>query len=475
MLAPFPDATKIGFGDINLSIGTNNGRNKFSASFYSSSDKVKNNYASSKLSLNWYNVIGSLQLEQKISSNYISTIGLHYSGYRYKNLIKNKDDKLKESIETKIRDIELKWDNTIELSAAGKIRFGGSASSFSFQPQILKSSRQDASSVFIPSAKTNAIGYSTYLENESIFFERLFINAGLAITGFYVNSKNYLVTEPRLSITYDLSQVKINVTYTRMAQYIHRLTGVSDGPPVELWVPSTNVIQPQIADQLTVGVLLELNPSYSISLEAYYKELDNVITVKEGESGFLLSSESWEEGITAGTGVAKGVEFMLSKEKGRFTGWLSYTYSKSDRNYELINGGETFPFKYDRPHDFSMATTFVLRKDKVISANFLISSGYNITLPEAKYFGYLPTQSTTSNNVRYLVNNRNNYRLPPYHRFDIAYSLSKEKKYGKQFWIFSIYNLYSRRNPYFIYEENGQLKQFSLFPIVPTITYRIEF
>lgn len=476
LLAPFPDATKIGFGDINLSIGANNGRNKFSVSFYSSSDKVKNNYASSKQALKWNNVIGSLQLEQKMSNNFTSTIGLHYSGYHYKNVIKNKDDKLKESVETKIRDIELKWDNVIKLDPANKIRFGGGATSFSFQPQLLKSSQQDDVSVYIPSAKTNAVGYSIYLENERLLFDRLFINAGLAITGFYVNSTNYLTLEPRVLITYNLtSSLEVNATYTKMAQYIHRLTNVTDGPPVELWVPSTNLIQPQIEEQVSIGLLFNLNPAYSISIESYYKEMDNVIAVKEGEGGILLSGVSWEEGITSGTGIAKGIEFMLSKEKGRFTGWLSYTYSKSDRNFMLINNGETFPFTYDRPHDFSITTTYVVRKDKVLSANFLFSSGYNITLPEAKYFGYLPTQSATSNNVRYLVNNRNNYRLPPYHRFDIAYSSTKEKKFGKQSWIFSIYNLYSRRNPYFIYEENGQLKQFSLFPIVPTITYRIEF
>ncbi len=476
LLTPFPDAIKIGFGDINLSIGTINAKNRFSVSFYASSDKVQNNYASSKLSLKWNNVIGSVQLEQKLSSNFTRTIGLQYSGYSYKYLIKNKDDKLKESVETKIRDIELKWDNVIKLNPSNKIRFGGAATVFSFQPQLLKSSQQNSNSTFLVSTKTEAIGYAIYLENESLLFERIFVNTGLAITGFYVNATNYLNVEPRVLVSYTIvKSLKINASYTKMAQYLHRLTNVTDGPPVELWVPSTDLIQPQIAEQLSLGLLFNFNPAYSISIEAYIKEMDNVIAVKDGESGLLLSGENWEEGITSGIGIAKGMEFMLSKEKGRFTGWLSYTYSQSERNFELINGGETFPFKYDRPHAFSISTTYVLRKDKVLSANFLISSGYNITLPEAKYFGYLPTQSATSNNVRYLINNRNNYRLPPYHRFDIAYSSTKEKKFGKQSWIFSIYNLYSRRNPYFIYEENGQLKQFSLFPIVPTITYRVEF
>ena len=476
LLAAVPDATKIGFGDINLGIGYSNKRSKFSSSFYSSSDKVKNKYASSKFSLQWNSLIASMNVEHKFTRNYTSTIGIHYSGYRYKNVIKNTNDNLKELVETNIRDIEGNWNNVIELNPTNKIRYGGSITSYSFLPTLIKSNQNGDSSTFASAEKINAVAFSSYFESESHIFNKLHINVGLSLTGFYVNAKNYFTPEPRVLISYKITnRLKVNTSYTKMAQYIHRLTNGSDGPPVELWVPSTSLIRPEVANQLSFSLLFNLNKSYALSIESYYKEMNDVIAVKDGKSGFFVSDQNWEEEITSGGGVAKGIEFMLSKEKGRFTGWISYTYSQSNRKFKLINEGETFPFKYDRPHDFSISTTYILRKNKIITANFVFSSGYNITLPEAKYYGYLPTQSTTRNTVRYLVNGRNNYRLPSYHRVDIAYSSSKEKKYGKQSWIFSIYNLYSRRNPYFIYEENGQLKQYSLFPIVPTITYRIEF
>ncbi len=196
----------------------------------------------------------------------------------------------------------------------------------------------------------------------------------------------------------------------------------------------------------------------------------------------LQNGETWENKVVAGNGDSYGVELFFNKKQGRITGWLGYTLSWTNRWFDAIDGGQPFPFRYDRRHNVSLLMNYHLPKDRTLSLTFVHNTGNAVNVPTARYQGISPPGWDYEDSYRnafddrVLLNRRNNYRMPAYHRLDVSYQRRKEtKRLNHRTWIFSLYNAYSRLNPYFLYESNGKLKQYSLFPIIPSITYRLEF
>jgi hypothetical protein len=261
--------------------------------------------------------------------------------------------------------------------------------------------------------------------------------------------------------------------------------------PTDLWVPATDRLQPQTSHHVAAGLARTFRKVYEISIEGYYKTMDNVLEYKEGAS-FLNPDNRWEDRVLQGDGRSYGMELFIQKKTGSLTGWLGYTLSWTDRLFEELNNGERFPYKYDRRHDFSIALIKRLNKKVELSGTWVFGTGNSISLPVGVYQASNPVQPNLTPETLiypdyYDFGKRNGYRMAPYHRLDLSVSFMKETKWGERRWVFGVYNAYSRRNPYYIDVEKKEKNymgdiyqkydyiQYSLFPIIPSISYQFKF
>jgi hypothetical protein len=273
-----------------------------------------------------------------------------------------------------------------------------------------------------------------------------------------------------------------------MAQYIHLLTNSNVGLPTDLWVPSTDKLKPQTSDQIAWGLAQNFREEYEISLEGYYKTMNNVLEYKEGASFLDNISNEWEDKVLQGKGRSYGVEVFAQKKTGSFTGWAGYTLSWTDRQFDLLNNGLRFPYKYDRRHDVSIALMKRFGQKIELSGVWVFGTGNCITVPigvshldkpinkwHHSVYGYY------NPHVYYEYGPRNGYRMAPYHRLDLGVSFIKIKKWGERRWILGAYNAYNRKNPYYIDvgtdNNTGKyiFEQYRLFPIIPSISYQFKF
>jgi hypothetical protein len=271
-----------------------------------------------------------------------------------------------------------------------------------------------------------------------------------------------------------------------MTQYIHLLTNTSIGLPTDLWVPSTSIIKPEQSWQGAIGLAHTLKEKYEVSAEGYYKSMSHLIEYKEGASYLNSNVDEWDTKVDVGNGTSYGAEFFIQKKTGRLTGLLGYTLAWNFRQFDNLNYGEKFPFRYDHRHDFEIAAVYKLKPNIELSGEWVYQTGNAITLPVASYEGTnvsLFEGSGYESAVNY-YSSRNGFRMKAYHRIDFGISFTKQKKHGERTWNISVYNAYSRKNPYFMYlsfNENHSsspptpaFKQVSLFPILPSISYSFK-
>ncbi len=326
---------------------------------------------------------------------------------------------------------------------------------------------------------------SVFIEDDFKIGELLKINVGLHASAFFVNKENYFYLQPRFSGRYLLDEtMSVKASYARMAQFLHLLTNTSIGLPTDLWVPATDRIAPQTSDQVAIGVAKTIKKQYEVSVEGYYKWMNNLIEYKDGAS-FFGNETDWQDKVESGKGWSYGGELLLEKKQGKTTGWIGYTLSWTNRQFEEINFGEIFPYKYDRRHDIGLAVThkFDTYKDRKgrdkwidVGLVFVYGTGNATTLGLERYSSF---GGGFSGNEVVHIEGRNNYRMPNYHRLDLGVNIHTKKKRGERTWSFGLYNAYSRQNPFYLFFgfENNQrvLKQISLFPILPSFSYNFKF
>lgn len=354
--------------------------------------------------------------------------------------------------------------------------------------------------------KTNLYSndYNLFFDQTFVVFDKIQVNAGLRYVFFnqlgpynkyYYNSNNemdslqfsknqkiysYHNPEPRLQIEYHINEDKrIYFSYTKMYQYVHLAPVSSISLPTDTWVPSSSIIKPQIANQFSIGYSNEFK-KYQISLtsEIYYKKLENQIEYKDGAMSILSIQNAFDENFFFGNGESFGLEVMLKKDVGQWNGWIGYTLAKSTRNFQEIENGKTFYAKNDRRHDLSTVLNYEYNERLNFSFVFVFKTGNTMTIPTSRYF--------IQGNIVNTYGPKNGYRIQPYNRLDISvnYKLKNLGKW-KNFLNFSIYNLYARQNPFYIYYETSanfkkfyietKAKQVSLFTILPSISWRCEF
>jgi len=289
----------------------------------------------------------------------------------------------------------------------------------------------------------------------------------------------------------------LKASYSQMNQYIHLLTGSGPNMQNDIWVPVTDVVAPSLSKQFAFGLERTFKKGeYEVSLEAYHKTMNNLITYKDGVA-ILSSTSDWQTQVeTNGTGKSYGLEFLLQKTKGPITGWIAYTYSKTTRQFENKNYGKPYPFKYDRTHDFNIVYLQKIKSNIQFSATWVYGTGNPYTLAAGKYLmstgpGDNLNQKSAYYNYGQVYNELNSYRMRSYHKLDVGINFYKSVRRGERTWSLNIYNLYNRQNPYYYFlETTGQfdkkgkeipgsgktvLKQQSYFPIIPSFSYSLKF
>lgn len=457
-------------------------------------DKMMNmKYGNKSVSTRWNHIFGD---------RLTSDLSIFYTNYRYKiGVMMNPYDF---DVTAGIQDYSGKYDFTFLLNDNITSHFGLSASFHQYGQGKLEDKTGAVSSYLDIDASTEeirkALEYALYFSNDHKFGPLFSVRYGLRLSMFqnigketlYLFDDNHhyyddafygkgeifnteLNLEPRLAAMYQINEFSsVKASYLRTVQYAQVATNATGGIPFDLWFPSSPNIKPQKCDQFAIGYFRNFNnDNIETSVELFYKNIHNVIDFVD--DAFFLGNLLVDGEVRAGKGYSYGAEFLVRKNFGKFTGWLSYTYSRSFRKVPEINFGYEYVSPYDRPHNISVVLNYEFNERFDVSATWVYNTGQPVTYPYGKY---------TVDGVTYAIYNgeRNKSRYPDYHRLDLSATLKCKKKHERWQgeWNFSIYNAYGRNNTWavmFIPDENNNIKteMVYLFSIIPSVSYNFKF
>ena len=481
----------------------------FGRDVFSLANSFTNIYGNSTLNLRW-NHLFSDKLFSNLSmiySDYYYGLDLNFVGFQWDSGIKN---------------YNIKYDFKNYISDRFKLNYGLNAIYYDFNPGIIKPSSATSGINFSQLDKKYAFEPAVYINADQELSKKLSISYGLRYSLFYrlgqsnvniyannnpvtfntnmqiyekatpigtqtfqknevLKSYNYL--EPRFSLAYQLNEKQsIKASYNRMVQYLQLISNTSSPTPLDVWTPSDAYIKPQIADQVALGYFKNFaNDNYSLEVEGYYKKVQNRIDYIDGAD--LIANNALEQVILNGQMRSYGLEVMIKKNEGRLNGWISYTLSKSQQQTpgrttteSGINNGQCYNSAYDKTHNLAITSSYLLNEKWSFGANFSLQTGQPITYPNGQY-QYLGITVPS-----YGLRNEN--RLPAYHHLDISATLTPIKNNNRNWkgeWVFSIYNLYNRKNAAAInFRQNSQTGsneavKTSIFGMVPAVSYNFKF
>ena len=481
------------FDDINAKINAElSPKQHLYVSYYRSKDRFQNVFTDSRYKsvygYDWANSTLSARYTQLFSDKLFAKFQLGLVNYHYALNTRSEtaEGDIRFNTRSAIRDILLKTDFDLSAASSVQLQFGTQLSLRRFTPEIRTTQGNvPVDENAVPAQPAYSHEASAYIDAILTFSEHMSANLGLVQSVNSVQNRTYANLQPRLSLQYGLSDnLSLKAAYNTQVQYLHLLTNSSLGLPTDLWVPTNATVQPQTSQQISLGLYQGAKKGVSGSIEGYYKWLDNILEYKTGSSLFLTQANDWTDRVLVGAGRSYGLETYLKKTTGDWTGWVSYTLSWNQRLFAGLNQGQWFPYTYDRRHVVSAVVSKTTRPNQQLTANFQFNTGAAATLPTSRFSLPLPDagintiyQSSFQNYLMQLdvLNNRNNFRLPAYHRLDVSYRFDKVKQRGTRSWILACYNVYNRNNPFIVYLQNGQLKQFSLFTIIPSATYSYAF
>jgi hypothetical protein len=450
-----------------------------------------------RFGVNWGNGTGTLRWNHLFSSKLFMNTSIIFSNYNYKIQIKNEADDF--TIFSQIRDWNLKQDYQWFLSSRNTLRFGFNSVYHTLRPGEVTASQASSVGDFYLQ-KRKAWENAAFVTNTWKAADKFNITYGIRATGFsilgggdyydldangkvidtlhYKKSdvvKTYLNAEPRVALSYRLNNsTSLKASYVRNVQNLHLISNSTTTSPTDKWVASSNLIKPEISDQVSVGYYKNLSgDTYELTVEAYYKDMQNQIDYRNGAD--VYTNDAIESQLLFGKGRAYGMEWLLKKKEGRFNGWVSYTLSKTERQFDGINNNNWFNARQDRTHDIAVVGSYKLNEKWTLSANWVFYTGDAVTFPTGKY--------QVDDRVVFYYTERNGYRMPNYHRLDLGATkqLKKRGRYSSEL-SFSLYNAYGRENAYTINfresEENPEKTeavQTTLFKYVPSISYNFKF
>ena len=500
------------FYDVNAKVTHKfSNRDKLYASFYMGDDRVyarvrmKEDTYDTRMNLgwNWGNIVGSVRWNHVFGPRLFVNTTVNYTQYRHKLDLDAEEKYTVDHVNNDYKDeFTLGYHSLInDLSAAADfefnpnpnhdVRFGATYIRHAFNPSITTLQYNTQEGGRKESVVDTTYGdkvlhtneAAAYVEDNWAITRWLKLNLGVRYAMYATDGRTYHSVEPRVSlralVTDDLS---FKASYSEMSQAVHMLSNSNISLPTDLWVPATSVVEPMRSYQTAAGIFYSLGVM-DFSLEGYYKKMDNVLEFRDGAS-FYGSTTGWEEKVAMGRGWAYGVEFLAQKKTGRLTGWVGYTWSKSmrqfDREGNIINLGMPFPAKYDRRHDLSITAAYEISKKIDVAATFIYGTGICgslalQTLSVLPGYSYVLDYYWPTAQIDYLEG-RNNYRMPSYQRLDLGVNFKREFSNGNHRTIsVSVYNAYNRNNPFLVYRDGTDLKQLSLFPIMPSVSYNYEF
>ena len=494
-----PDASPIPdyyFYDLNAKINYELGeKDQIYLSGYFGRDRFNFNDGDFDIKFFWGNANGTLRWNHIFNPRLYVNVAVSISDYLY--TIQNTFDVFDFELGSDIRDYGLRADFTYLPNNKHIIRWGVGTNYREFTVGRLDAGSEDGSIAFEAGDDYFGTEMGVYVSDEWEVNNRLKITSGLRVSGFESQGEYYYGIEPRVAAKYSLSpKVSLKASYARMVQYLHLVTNSGASLPTDVWYPSNPRVPPQRSHQIAGGISLLLNKGkYLITNEVYYKWLENQVDFRDAANLFVNNDLDSE--FVFGDGYAYGNELYIEKTQGRLTGWLGYTYAWAWRQFDgswraegeaevgdAINGGNRFHPRNDRRHDFSIVLMYDLSKRLTASLTWEYRTGNATTLPIGRYISRDVDVELIQPVPIY--QERNSFRMPAYHKMDAGLIWKFFPRWGESNLTISLYNVYNRRNAYFIYfeaiESNNsripiayEAKQVALFPIIPSISYNFQF
>jgi CarboxypepD_reg-like domain/TonB dependent receptor/TonB-dependent Receptor Plug Domain len=482
------------FYDLNLKANYRiNDKNRLFVSGYFGQDKLG---FSDQFSINWGNATGTVRWNSILSPKLFSNTSLIFSNYNYKVSLSSASTTV--DVTSKIRDYNVKQEFSYFLNTKNTIRFGINSIYHTITPGKVSSNDE---STFNSTTFEDRYAWenAAFISNDWEATSRLKVNYGLRFTTFsnlgkgtfYSFDENgnekgsttydkqniintYYNIEPRLSLSFITTEKSsIKAGYARNVQNLHLISNSTSTNPTDLWLASSFNVKPEISDQVSIGYFRTIGKQFEFSSEAYYKGLQNQIDYRDGAN--TQANDKIEGELLYGIGRAYGVELLLKKKAGKFTGWIGYTLSRTEKKIDGISNNEWYAARQDRTHDISIVGIYNLSDKWSFSATWVFYTGNAVTFPTGKY--------ELEGQVQYVYTERNGYRMPNYHRLDFGATwYRKNTAKFESSWNFSVYNAYARENAYSItFRQNAsnpavtEAVQTALFRLVPSITYNFKF
>lgn len=475
-----------------------NANNRIFASGYFGRDVLGFDGDDESFRVEWGNSTSTLRWNHLFSQKLFSNLTYYYSNYNY--LLDFEADLSRFKWTSNLREHSLKFDLGAYLNPENTLRFGLHTIQHNIAPGNIETFENEEVDQTFDIQSNRSYESAVYVNNEQVVSDKLKLDYGLRWSiltnvgpqDVYNLNPNYEVVdttlydglyntywnfEPRVGIRYKLNNSSsIKASYNRTAQYIQLASNGNSATPFDIWFSSSKQVEPQLADQIALGYFKNIRDNtIELSAEVYYKDFKNSIDFKDHAQ--LLLNENLEAELRVGKARAYGLELMMKKTQGKFSGWISYTLSKVEKKIPSINNGEWYNAKYDKPHDLSVVAAYEFNKQFSFGSSFVYSTGNAVTFPTGKY-DFLGVAVP-------IYSDRNAARLPNYHRLDFSVTYRSKKNATRRFkseWVLSVYNLYNRRNAFSIdfkqEEANPNItyaERSAIFAIVPSITYNVKF
>jgi hypothetical protein len=493
-------------------------RDQIYLSFYKGKDNFIDNYdqfrwfqdtlsiVTDRENVIWGNNVSALRWNHVFSEKLFANATLTFSQYFYRSedfidvdLLSGggriSRDVLVLKYDSDIRDVSGKMDFDYLVSSKHRLRFGASATNHNFQPGIISFDQATT----IDSIQFDTLGewnkiplrsheFDAYLQDEMKIGDFIQANIGLRAAALTVNDGHHLSLQPRLLLNFFQGQkLSLHVSAGRVTQFLHLLSPTNIGLPKDLWVSATERVPPQHSWQFVAGAKRKLGKWFSLELETYRKTMQNLVYF-QGSGLDRINSVNWQNNVSLGKGWSYGVEVLLKMESSKAGGWLSYTLSKSDRQFgKDVNNGKKFPHRLDRRHNLNLQFLYKLNPRWDFAASFTLATGTAFTFPTAQYELVQPPSGGPPTDIlpkSIVIDELNGDRYPIYHKLDLAVNHYFMQRNTRHTIKLGVYNAYFRQNPLYYtirdsFDEEGVLHrkviQVSLLPVFPTLRYIMEF
>ncbi len=475
------------FYDINAKANFELGKkDKLYLSFFKGLDNAKYAGASSlNYGINFGNTTGTVRWNHLFNKKLFANTSFIYNDYHLS--LTTTQDQYYAQLYTGIKDVNVKTDFSYFPSSTHSIKAGVNYAYSTLFPSTTSAKIPRSGNINKPNLDSIERKYSSllsfYVNDDITISEKFSASLGLRVPVFIKSDVQYLRYEPRATVKYQLNDAtSVKAAYTIMNQFQHLVPSSTASLPTDIWISSSKIVKPQTSQQFAIGLFKNFKDnSFEASIEGYYKTMNNQVLFKEGAQS--IQSTDIDTKLTFGKGSSYGAELFIKKNVGRFTGWLSYTLSWTNQKFDSLNFGKQFPFTYDKRHNLSIVGTYDLNKRWTFSGAFVFTSGGAFTLPTGRAGVY--GDGSLYDGTYYDYSGRNNYRYRSYHRLDLsAIRHGNPKLFGKRYeseLVISVYNVYSRHNPYFIYLTKDPItkaisaREVSLLPVIPSISYNFKF